>query len=977
MFKGRMTRRAIITFFACVLTILNLSCGGGGGGPDDTTPPDTPGLTPDSGIQPNATIAGSVTLKATASDNSGTVARIEFLVASTPLLACADNSPKPSGSVFQCVWNSADVANGTHELTIRAFDRANNSALSSPVPFTVQNPVLTVTKSGNGQGIVSTSDGKISCGSGCTSGSATYPPSTQVSLIATALPGSRFAGWSGDCSGTNSQVFLAMNAHKTCTATFALNPVLTVTKSGNGTVISDTGGINCGSVCQASFLPNTQVTLTAQPGIDSRFVGWSGDCSGTSPSFIVTMDADKSCTATFMLIPRTLTVAVEGSGTVTLTPPGTVCATSCSETYDSGQTVTLNAQPAQGFVFLNWTGDCRGTNATVQISMNADMTCTAHFAQTFALTVTKSGNGSGTVTSNPPGISCGTDCDESFVSGESIVLTAQDDPGSRFAGWSGDCTGSSSQVVVVINANKTCVAMFVRTQTLTVNKSGSGTVESSPAGINCGSICTFDFDEGTVVTLRARPDLGATFLGWSGAGCSGTDDCVVTMDSVKSVTASFSRVQRTLTVSSTGSGTGVVTSNPPGINCGTVCTAPFDDGSQVSLTATPDSGSVFSSWSGDCTGTSATVNVTMNGDKTCVATFVRRHTLTVTKSGNGGGTVISSPAGINCGPTCSATYDQGTVVTLSATPDSTSTFSGWSGGGCTGTGSCQVTMNSSLSVTATFTKIQFQVTINKTGSGTGTVTSAPSGINCGTVCSANFDAGTSLTLTATPTGGSTFGGWSGPCSGTGTCQFTVNANTTVGAVFNAGQVTITVNKTGSGVVVSTSPTGIHCGRTCQMTVNSGTQVTLTAQPGPAGQSFLGWSGGGCSGTGNCTFTATSNVTIAAQFTNTISYASDIQPLWENSQSGSTPCVNCHGGSGGLFLTPPASASHAQLVNVTMNQFQCSSLKRVLPDDPQNSGLIKKLTGTSCGSQMPQGGPPFSQALIDKIIAWIMAGAPLN
>jgi hypothetical protein len=76
--------------------------------------------------------------------------------------------------------------------------------------------------------------------------------------------------------------------------------------------------------------------------------------------------------------------------------------------------------------------------------------------------------------------------------------------------------------------------------------------------------------------------------------------------------------------------------------------------------------------------------------------------LTVSKTGSGGGTVTSTPAGISCDPTCSATYAAGTSVALDATPDRGSTFSGWSGGGCAGTASCTVAGNVPVAVTASF-----------------------------------------------------------------------------------------------------------------------------------------------------------------------------------------------------------------------------------------------------------------------------------
>jgi subtilisin family serine protease len=158
------------------------------------------------------------------------------------------------------------------------------------------------------------------------------------------------------------------------------------------------------------------------------------------------------------------------------------------------------------------------------------------------------------------------------------------------------------------------------------------------------------------------------------------------------------------------------------------------------------------------------------------------HTLTVTKGGAGTGTVTSSPAGINCGSACTHSFTSGTLVTLTATPAAGSAFAGWSGGGCSGTGTCQVTLNASTTVTANFA-LTHTLTVSTAGSGSGTVTSSPSGINCGTACSAAYAAGTSVTLTATPASNSKFAGWSGACSGTGTCTVTMSSDMSVTATF--------------------------------------------------------------------------------------------------------------------------------------------------------------------------------------------------
>jgi len=124
-------------------------------------------------------------------------------------------------------------------------------------------------------------------------------------------------------------------------------------------------------------------------------------------------------------------------------------------------------------------------------------------------------------------------------------------------------------------------------------------------------------------------------------------------------------------------------------------------------------------------------------------------------------------------------------VTLTATPASGSTFEGWTGGGCAGTGPCTVTLTASTTVFARLAVPRVSLTVTREGTGSGTVTSSPAGIDCGAVCSASYESGTVVTLTATPATGSTFEGWTGGgCGGTGTCTVTVTGNTAVSARFS-------------------------------------------------------------------------------------------------------------------------------------------------------------------------------------------------
>ena len=156
-------------------------------------------------------------------------------------------------------------------------------------------------------------------------------------------------------------------------------------------------------------------------------------------------------------------------------------------------------------------------------------------------------------------------------------------------------------------------------------------------------------------------------------------------------------------------------------------------------------------------------------------------TLMVTLAGSGSGTVIDGET-LTCPSSCSATYPLGSSVTLQATADPGSIFTGWSGGGCTGTGSCLVTMDQAQQVTGTFEGPQ-TLTVTLGGSGSGTVTDGGA-LTCPTSCTADYNYNTSVTITATADPGSVFTGWSGAgCTSTGSCLVTMDQAQQVTATF--------------------------------------------------------------------------------------------------------------------------------------------------------------------------------------------------
>ncbi len=155
--------------------------------------------------------------------------------------------------------------------------------------------------------------------------------------------------------------------------------------------------------------------------------------------------------------------------------------------------------------------------------------------------------------------------------------------------------------------------------------------------------------------------------------------------------------------------------------------------------------------------------------------------LTVNLTGNG--MVTSTPPQVSCATgTCNYPVGTGYTLLLHAEPAPGSLFSGWNGA-CSGMNDCSILMSAAKSVTATFGSFK---TLNVTTAGDGTVNSFSPGINCpGNACSHSYPAGESVTLLETPSSWALFKGWSGDCSGYGTCTFSMDTAKGVLATFAA------------------------------------------------------------------------------------------------------------------------------------------------------------------------------------------------
>jgi hypothetical protein len=211
--------------------------------------------------------------------------------------------------------------------------------------------------------------------------------------------------------------------------------------------------------------------------------------------------------------------------------------------------------------------------------MTGATTVTATFTlQTNVLTVVRAGTGAGSVTSDPTGIACGTDCVANENYGTTVTLTAMAGANSTFAGWSGGgCTGTGTCVVTVTAATTVTATFTLVPEMLTVVVRGTGTGSVSGGAIACPGTCTETAGYGTMVTLTATPSTAAAtaskFAGWSGGGCTGTGTCTVTLTAATTVTAGFTLSPNIMFVTNTAS-TGDL-AGPDGADktCGTLARA--------------------------------------------------------------------------------------------------------------------------------------------------------------------------------------------------------------------------------------------------------------------------------------------------------------------------------------------------------------------------------------------------------------------
>ena len=354
------------------------------------------------------------------------------------------------------------------------------------------------------------------------------------------------------------------------------------------------GGVTGGA---GAFAQGSLVAVTATPNTGYTFTSWTEGVTvvSTSPSYQFKMAGNKALVANFAPVPVGKFAVVLSSSPVA---GGT---TTGSGPYDAGSSVTVTATPNSGYTFVNWTdnGNVASSSSSYQFNITGNRTLVANFkaipASQFALNLSSSPAAGGTTTGAG-----------SFSAGTSVTVSATANANYTFVNWTenGVIASASPTYTFVLSASRTLVANFTlntHTLNLSANPAAGGTVTGAGT-----------FNAGSSVTATAAANPGYTFTNWTDGGNAVSTNASYTfvLNTNRTLVANFTANSFTLNVTANN---GSVVKNPNQAN--------YNSGSTVQLTATPNSGYVFTSWSGDASGSSNPLTVTMNANKNITANF--------------------------------------------------------------------------------------------------------------------------------------------------------------------------------------------------------------------------------------------------------------------------------------------------------------------------------------------------------------------
>jgi hypothetical protein len=417
------------------------------------------------------------------------------------------------------------------------------------------------------------------------------------------------------------------------------------------------------------------------------FNGWynlSGSLESSNSNYTFTVTDNRYLIAKFTRN-YNLSLQSNGGGTGFIKVNGASHALPFNATYQSGTQVTLEAVPDQNHLFTGWGGDLTGVSNPTTLTMTSDKVVNVGFSAPlpdYTLNISNTGDGNGLIKVN--GASHALPFNSTFQSGSQVTLEAVPDINNLFTGWGGDLTGVSNPTTLTMTSDKFVNVGFsapLPDYTLNISNTGDGNGSIKVNGIFYALPFNSTFQSGTQVTLEAVPDQNHLFTGWGGDLTGVSNPTTITMTSDKVVNVGFSAPlpDYTLNISNTGDGNGSIKVN--GIFYTLPFNSTFQSGTQVTLEAVPDLNNLFIGWSGDLTGSSNPITLTMTSDKVVNIGFsapLQEYHIYLSKTGDGDGIVLLNGSMIPVLP-CTLSVTATETVTFFALPDASSLFSGWQG----------------------------------------------------------------------------------------------------------------------------------------------------------------------------------------------------------------------------------------------------------------------------------------------------------
>lgn len=788
----------------------------------------------------------------------------DFFPVSGPVGATVTITGRNFGSVSNIQFNGISVDSFTVVSSFEIITTVPNSASDGPVTltnangqtisediFTVNLPPFDLTTSVIGAGSISISPGNGS-----------YMTPTDVAITAIPDSGYIFSAWTGDFSGTVNPDTIRMDDDKDITAIFveyegdqvSYQETATGSASGSSTVSTDSAltRIN-GALYLAAITSKSPETVAMVSGLGLSWTLLKSQCSGRDHTAVEiwqaqgTPSADGIVTATFVNAPGNAVIAVSRYAWVDpLNPIGNIISGNtngedglCSGGVDTsvyalpiaaadsgaviyGAAAIRNRSHSPGSGYTERTELAQGTSGSTatlavqdylsptpdSLTFNGDISGNVDWAVAALeirpgtagaglplYSVNTSVSGEGSVSTAPS--------NSLHYQGTTVQLTASPAANYQFSHWSGDTSSTTNPISIPINGDRNLVANFINLPqyTLTISTVDSGNVLLNPSG---GT-----YFSGSSVVLTAEPDSNYQFLNWSGDLSSSENPDTVSIDSNMAITANFAELPQYNLITSISSGNGSIHLNPPG---GT-----YYSGTSVILTAQPDSGYEFLSWSGDLSGSNVSDTLVIDANKSVSANFQEFPIFSLDTTIIGNGSIVLQPAG--------GSYYIGTEVVLNAVADSGFLFQNWSGD-LTGFQSPDtVTMDSNIAVTAVFQDTAtIAYTISASVDSNGSISLIPD--------NPTYSYGDTVIVQAMPDSGYGLASWYGDLSGN------MNPDTLImdghkvisASITELPQFTVTAISEGNGAVQLSPPGGIYY---------QGSTVIVTAIP-DSGYRLLDW-----------------------------------------------------------------------------------------------------------------------------------------